>query len=223
LFRGCRQVLACHDICSPDAPEVLSRLLDEAGGCDLVYSDPPWNPGNEKYWRNHAGAAEGAGYVAFLEAWCRLVGICIGRGARHVFCEQSENDSHRGMLLAVAEGSGWGLPLLEQWTVYYGSPGSASVRRPNRLLHFGRERIATDPSGMAGEPMTIRACAGLSLPPGSTVVDVCMGKGMTSRMAHYFGWNCVGTELNPKRLAVTVAWLERQGYRPVQQEVHHGS
>jgi hypothetical protein len=65
---------------------------------------------------------------------------------------------------------------------------------------------------MAGEPMTIRVCAGLQLPPGSVVVDPCMGKGMTSRMAHYFDWDCVGVEINPKRLAKTIEWLGRQGY-----------
>jgi hypothetical protein len=114
------------------------------------------------------------------------------------------------MLLDATERSSlWSLSLLETWTVLY---GGASARRPNALLHFGRHRIRTDPSGMANEPMTVRVCAGVNVFPGSWIVDPCMGKGMTSRMAHYFQWNAVGMELNPKRLALTVKWLERHGY-----------
>jgi hypothetical protein len=53
----------------------------------------------------------------------------------------------------------------------------------------------------------------LDWPDGATVADPCIGKGMTSRLAHEFGLHCVGTELAEKRLAYTTAWLEKKGYR----------
>jgi len=80
------------------------------------------------------------------------------------------------------------------------------------LLHFGDAELTTDPSGLDGEPMTIRACAGVDVPPGSLVYDLCMGKGMTSRMALYYQWDCIGTEINPKRLGKTITWLERKNF-----------
>jgi hypothetical protein len=202
-------MLAVQDIVDGGA-FALSNMLGSRQ-VDLVYSDPPWNPGNEKYWRNHAEASESTGYAAFLAAWVNCASLGIAKGARHVFTEQSANDEHRQLTVAAMEHAGCGVPL-EQWTVYYGSPGSASVRRPNVLLHYGIERLPTDPSGMAGEAMTIRVCAGLSLPPGSLVLDPCMGKGMTSRMAHYFDWDCIGTEINAGRLSKTIGWLRGQGY-----------
>jgi len=211
--RGPRyQVLACRDI---QAPETLRELQNDLlpGHIDLVYSDPPWNPGNATYWRTHAGLEPCPDYAAFVERWATVGAECIQRGARHVLVEQSSNEAHAAILMRAIEARpGWTLPLLERWTVYYGSPGSKSVSRPNTLLHFGERRLSTDPSGMHGEPMTIRACAGLGLAPGATVVDMCIGKGMTSRMAHYFEWDCVGTEINPKRLAKAADWLRRQGY-----------
>jgi hypothetical protein len=133
-----------------------------------------------------------------------------------VFCEQSVNAKHRGMFLAaVARCSGWELPLLEEWTVYYGSPGSRSCVRPNTLLHFGGEKLAGDPSGLSGEAMTRCVFDALGLPAGTVVADPCMGKGMTSRQAHEHGCDCFGTELNPARLEKTIAWLLKRGYREV--------
>lgn len=211
--RGNReQRLLCADLEAPNTLERFKKILPQQ--ISVVYSDPPWNPGNATYWRTHAGKKKCESYERFLDSWITVVIECINRGASDIFCEQSSNEKHRMMFMnAVSKyGKQWPFILLEEWTVFYGSPGSASVRRPNTLLHFGSKKISTNPEGMAGEPMTIRVCAGIDAPPGSWVIDPCMGKGMTSRMAHYFDWNVVGVELNQKRLAYTVKWLERQGY-----------
>ena len=203
-----QQIVGCRDICTPHTVDHYRERLP--GLVDLVYSDPPWNPGNEKYWRRHAGIPDTAGYQAFLKAWHAVVAECYARGAMHVLCEQSSNPKHHRML--TDERTGWDLPLLETWTVFYGSPSSISCKLPNILMHFGHQKLRTDPAGMAGEAMTIRACAGLNIAPGSWIVDPCLGKGMTSRMAHYFGWNLVGTEIHPARLQKALDWLARMGY-----------
>lgn len=201
------QLLAVADLLD-DAPELLARMSPTP--VSVVYSDPPWNPGNEKWWRRHAGAAPPVSYDHLLDAWC---GVAAALRPEHVFCEQSINDHHRAMFVdAVERCDVWRLPLLEEWTVYYGSPGGRSCQRPNRLLHYGHRTITTDPTGMAGVAMTRRVFEGIPLPAGITVADPCMGKGMTSRLAHERGWNVIGTELNPKRLDYAISWLVRQGY-----------
>lgn len=45
---------------------------------------------------------------------------------------------------------------------------------------------------------------------GESVFDPCVGKGMMARMAHEFGMACYGIEINSKRLAVTIKWLEKK-------------
>lgn len=211
MRNGRTQIMLCGDLENIEARDrLISYLPDNVG---MVYSDPPWNPGNATYWRTHAKKDPCLSYNAFLDAWCSVVSECISRSANHIFTEQSANEKHCQMLLdAVARNDKWNLPLLEKWTVFYGSPGSISVKRPNILLHFGNEKITTNPEGMAGEPMTTRTCAGVGLKTGSWIVDPCVGKGMTSRQAHYFDWNCVGNELNPDRLEKTLQWLRSQGY-----------
>ena len=206
---GLEQRLAVADLLV-DAGDLVVEMI--AGrGAPLVYSDPPWNPGNEKYWRRHAGASPPDSYDRLLDAWCGLVARI---GPRDVFCEQSTQSKHRDLFFAAVERcEAWRLPLLEQWTVYYGTPGPGrDCVRPNVLLHFGSAPLATDPSGMRGVPMTRRVFEGIDLPHGSLVVDPCMGKGMTSRLAHERGWNVVGTELNSRRLDYTIAWLMKRGY-----------
>lgn len=206
--RDSTQILGCLDLCAHDAQALLVAALPQH--IHAVYSDPPWNPGNAQWWRRHAGAALGSDYAQLLHIWHEIVGTCCLRGAQHVLCEQSINTVHCQMFFDSRHS--WELPWQGAYQVFYGSPGSTSVRRPNTLLHFGAQALQTDPTGMAGEPMTIRVCAGLGLPSGAWLVDPCIGKGMISRMAHYFGWNCFGTELNAARLAVACAWLEKQGY-----------
>lgn len=175
---------------------------------DLVYSDPPWNPGNEKYWRTHAAANPSRGYDGFLDAWCREV---IAYDPRDVLVEQSANWEHANMLLAAIERNPcWRWPLLEHWEIQYGHP-----RRPNRLLHFGTRRLSIDPTGMNGEAMTRRVFEGLGVVAGETVADPCTGLGTTSRVAHSFGANFIGTEINPARAARTIKWLTGHGYQEV--------
>lgn len=196
------QRLAVADL-TKGGDAVLAEMVPESGDV-VVYSDPPWNPGNEKYWRRHAGLEPPRAYQGLLTGWCRAVVACR---PRHVFVEQSINKAHQRLLLdVVAETERWELPLLEQWVVQYGSP-----KRPNALLHFGSEKLQNDPSGLSGEKMTRVVFKGFA-EPGVTVCDPCMGLGMTSRVAHRFGINCIGTELNEARLRRTVDRLRARGY-----------
>ena len=184
--------------------ETLNTLRGDSP-VEVVYSDPPWSPGNEKWWRRYNKVPPPTSYDAFLDGWCCCVASC--RPA-HVLVEQSVNPSHHNMLLAAIERcASWGLPLVERFTCCYGNP-----KRPNVLMHFGGAPLQSDPTGLAGEGMSRTAFEGLALIPGMTVVDPCTGLGMTSRLAHHFGLNFVGTELNPARLDRTIQWLLRHGY-----------
>lgn len=200
---GWEQRLAQADLVNGGVDTFASLIR---GRVAVVYSDPPWNPGNEKYWRRFAGENPPEDYRKFLDAWCACASAC---DAEHVFCEQSIIRQHRKMFFdAVDRAPSWKLPAYWMWTVQYGSP-----KRPNVLIHFGHKKIDTDPSWLSGEKMTRMVFMGLHLKDGDTVADPCMGLGMTSRVAHKFGLNCIGTELNPKRLDRTIDWLLKHGYQ----------
>lgn len=208
------QRLAVLDLDSADGLVCAIGLLPEV--VRLVYSDPPWNPGNATYWRTYAKTGNAcASYQAFLDRLVAIYVECQRRGALDVLVEQSIKPEHRSMLVAATHRNpGWTLPYQGHYEVSY-----SSHPRPNALLHWGVSKLTGDPSGLRGEPMTRAAIAGV-LPPsdGTWFVDPCMGLGMTSRMAHEFGANCFGTELNPARLAKTIAWLTKRGYAITESE-----
>lgn len=214
---GLVQTFLCGDLMDSSVVDWYRDHLPGAVG--LVYSEPPWNPANAHIWRSLADKACAdrrfgpcTSYDTLLDRWCEVVSLSLQRGARDVFCAQSMDERHHAMFMAAVQRAGWSVVELERWSVFYGSPGSAGCRTPNLLLHFGSTPLATDPSGMRGEAAALRVCAGLAMAPGETVVDPCIGKGMTSRIAHYFGWSVVGSEINPARLATAVQWLGQQGY-----------
>ena len=171
----------------------------------VVYSDPPWNPGNEKYWRRYAGEAPPSAYDELLDGWCRCV---VHAQPMHVFVEQSVNPAHKAMLLrAIERCEGWRLPFVEEWVCQYGSP-----KRPNALLHFGPGPLGVDPSGMSGRALVKTVLGAVVVAPGSLVVDPCMGLGTTSYVSHLLDLDCAGTELNPARLERTIGKLIAAGY-----------
>ena len=205
---GLTQALACADLNSPQGLDTFRATLAGRRAW-LVYSDPPWDPGNEKYWRRHARLTPpAAGFDRLMDAW---VACCLAADPEHVLVEMSIHaDRNRWFFEAVARaGAAWRWPEQRRYEVRY-----SSQKLPNLLVHYGPRPLTTDPSGLHGQPMSHTAFAGLGLPRGSLVVDPCTGLGMTSRLAHIFGCHYAGTELNPTRLARTAAWVEKKGYRP---------
>lgn len=163
---------------------------------DIVYSDPPWGPGNLMYWRTHNGETERPDWRRFLDTFCGVVASSIKPGA-HVFVEMGlrwvDDLAETMASLEIHES--------KRWTCFYGNP-----KLPNVLWYSG-PGTTTDPSGMAGVAMTRTALEGVAS-PGALVFDPCCGKGMTARCALRLGMRFAGVELNPKRAAVTQKWLD---------------
>jgi hypothetical protein len=213
IYRVGPHLFACGDF-ETDSWFHLTRLLDAP--CPLVYSDPPWNAGNARYWRSHAdGTSLAVNWPQFCERWCRCVAMIQ---PTIIYTEQSAIGHHASTMIQAAKAAG--LPPLDQvYRVHYGAPVSTGerisvFRRENLLCRFATSDWTGDPSGLAGQAMTrhvfeheplIEHCRG------QFVADPCVGKGMTARMAHEFGMRCVGLELNPRRLQVTIDWLTKQG------------
>lgn len=212
-YRVGPHLFRCGDLEQDDWKRLIG-LLDAA--CPLVYSDPPWNAANARYWRTHAEILSGpVNWPSFCEVWCRAVAFvnpCV------VYTEQSAVGYHATVMIQAAKRCG--LPSLHStYTVRYGAPVNTSdhiveCRRPNLLCRFATDGWDGDPTGLAGEEMTRHVFTHEPLvarSKGLFVADPCVGKGMTARMAHRFGLRCVGLELNPCRLQVTIDWLVKQG------------
>jgi hypothetical protein len=182
----------------------------------IVYSEPPWGPITEKYWRSLANIPDSTHtYEEFIKKWCELISQVAG--LKHIFCQQSYEFKYRNIFnSAIKECGTWNLPLRQEWEVYYGTPGRVSRKSTSSLLHFGVSNINSNPTKLTGINIAVNIFQGLLLKPHEWIFDPCMGIGLTSRIAHDFNLNCIGAELNPKRLEHTVKWLLKQGYKEIQ-------
>jgi hypothetical protein len=187
-----RHVFLCGDV-EQGALTALARATGT--GCDVVYTDPPWSAGNYKYWRTHAQRQGPSDWCAFLEAL--LSGINTFN-PYDIWIEMGISSSD---VLRCARDI-LQLPYDTHYTVFYGNP-----RRPNHLVHFGAP-VTSSADGLYSEAVTRWAFG--HFPHGaSTVLDPCVGRGMTARMAHRYGLTCYGIEINPRRLAQILAWFAR--------------
>jgi hypothetical protein len=202
--QGTVQRFAVADLCEKGTHSLLNEMADGLDGTRITYSDPPWNPGNEKWWRRHAKADPPKDFNIFLDGWCASV---KNFGPAEIFVETTVIAAHRQIVEGAIKRN-LGLEAMEEWEVIYGSPA-----RPNVLIHYGTAPLKTDPSGMKGPPMTRCVFDGMPVDGPVVMSDPCMGKGMISREAHKQGWHCVGTELNSARLDKTIDWLLRKGYQ----------
>jgi hypothetical protein len=163
----------------------------------VIYSDPPWGPGNLMYWRTQNGERKRPSWPDFLGTLCDVLRTAMS-AQTHVFVEMGT----RWVDELAAAMAKRGLPERTRWTVAYGKP-----QRPNVLWYAG-PGVSCEPSGMSGEAMTTHALTAVAR-PGELVFDPCCGKGMTARCALRLGMRFAGVELNPKRAAVARRWAER--------------
>lgn len=204
------QLLAVEDICNQKG---LAQEMITDKNIAIVYSEPPWGTITEKNWRKLAKVEQNnGGYAKLITQWCDL--ICQAKGVRHIFCQQSQNEKYRSVFNeAIKNCDGWNFPLIQSWQVYYGTPGRISCATPSILLHFGKNNISSNPQGLTGMIMVMTVFRGLSFQPYEWVFDPCIGIGLTSRVAHIFRLNCIGSELNAERLNHTIKWLLKEGYK----------
>lgn len=176
----------------------LERARDALAGsrADIIYSDPPWGPGNLYFWRTHNGESGRPSWPGFLETFCDVV-AAVKAPRAHVFVEMGLRWVDE-LAEAMARR---GLQERERWQCLYGNP-----KRPNVLWYSG-PGADCNPTGMSGVAMTKHVLSSVAR-PGALVFDPCCGKGMTARCALRLGMRFAGVELNPKRAEVTRQWLE---------------
>lgn len=187
--------LVCGDI---TAGTVTALMGDERA--DLIYSDPPWGPGNQQYWHtmNRRGSAPRTSWPDFLTAFCAVC-AAFRKPETPVFVEMGTRWADElDMAMAAV-----GLPRRRRWTTFYG-PKRAPL--PNTLSLFGADVDVLLPTPAHGEPVT-RAALRAVVRRGAIVLDPCTGTGMTARITHTLGGVFRGTELNSARLDKAITWL----------------
>lgn len=180
--------LMAHDILN-GLPEFMKRA-------DLVFTDGPWNQGNMHSFYTKAGQTFATTYAVFQEALFSAVAevrprICFLEIGKEFLGEY---------LLAMKR-------LYRYVTVY----NSTYYHKKDHICYIvqGAERRMNLRLDGIDEEDAISAIAAQC--EYETVGDFCMGRGLVALAAGRNHKKFVGTELNPKRLAVTLERLHRLG------------
>lgn len=191
-------------LCGDIEKDNCSEILGAPHKIYMMYSDPPWNPGNARMWRTLSKLDGDSGrkveWASFVNQFFDEI---IPLHPDHIFIEMGVKQTPEYINTAFVRG----LPQLQGiWSVFY------NYTHPNRLLYFSAVgKFTGNPEGMKNEPMTRHVFEHIAK-PNEIVFDPCIGLGMTARMAHRFDMVCYGVELNPNRLKRTLDWLMKQGY-----------
>lgn len=210
-------ILACGDLQRGAATELFKNVK-----IDLFYSDPPWDPGNAKSFRTKAGLNEPGVKVNFPDLLIKVVEIAR-QSSGDTYLEMGKKNAE---LLEELVKFGGGR-MINRWDITY------YKKNPMVLFQFVFEGAVQrgftgSASGMDDGDTPMWAIA-RSTSPGDLVADTCTGRGLTMRSAVEQGRRFIGTELNPRRLAVAIDWMAQHGHAPMKvgelacmKEQHHG-
>lgn len=195
----------CGDIMENDLEKFIDVLPKPI---DMIYSDPPWNSGNCKYWRTIANKANNQiktypvdfnHFISTINKQLKTLG-----DLKVIWLEASMKE----YIKLISNFNSHNLPLNGEWTICYGNP-----KRPNKLLRFSETKTITeDPTNFTGEKPTDWAFIQEDSQKCKTVLDFCIGLGMTSRKAYKHNKTVYGLELNPQRLQRTIDFFLNKGF-----------
>lgn len=175
--------------------DITSGLPSWMTRADMIYCDPPWNLGNVNSFYTKAGRTDYKDhfrefYGALFSQIRRIAPtVCyleIGKQNLSVF--QSE-------LQTIFR-------VVQEWPITY------YKKNPCFLLRGGPSLQSFDFAGMDEADTPFEAIKNESV---GIVADLCTGQGLTAVAAYRNERGFVGTELNPRRLAVAIDRVNKLG------------
>lgn len=179
--------VAVHNIFDP-LPAFMRRA-------DLLFVDPPWNLGNINSFYTKA---ERTDYLSDFGDFERVLFERIAEIAPatcYLEVGYQAVDRWQAVLARL-------YPCVQRWNVTY------YRKHPCHILRGGTTPTPHDYSGMDEE----KVIAAVGSDEHCAVMgDLCMGRGLVGLSAYAAGKPFVGTELNPRRLAVLLQRLAKKG------------
>lgn len=188
--------LAVHDLRSK------TGLLAFMTKADCVFIDPPWNLGNVNSFVTKADGA--GGYVFDFNDFLRCVYAAIAQINPGVLYFEIGKEYLADVI--------FGLRKMFKRVTFFNSTYYHNAKNLCYIVRATNRKRGADIKpqldGMDEENIIAWICENEKF---DIIGDFCMGRGLVGKYAIANGRKCVGTELNPKRLAVLVDFCEKNG------------
>ena len=191
----------------------VARLLDGAR-VDAVYADPPWNAGIATRMRQWAGDEIPVDFGFLMQATADAVTQAL-KPCGVAFLQMGVRGSGAALLEEALAQAGLASAARPCATIASDAPAETGKwARGAGALIIVAARTAAEAESIEvptdlGYTDLCRALLRQVVPPGGTVLDCFLGKGMTLRVCDAEGWSCYGMELNAKRLSEALQRVER--------------
>jgi len=174
--------------------DILDSLPDFMLEADMVYSDTPWNTGNITSFYTKAEKEKRCEFAQFANTVFSHIAkikpkVCYLEIGKQNFELYRDKTSEL-------------FPVIQVWNIVY------YHKNPNILIRGGYDVVKFDFTGKDDEDTPLLTIQQENL---SCVADLCMGRGLTAIAAYKSGKRFVGTELNKRRLAVTIDKIAQLG------------
>jgi len=179
--------VAVHNIFNP-LPAFMLRA-------DMLFVDPPWNQGNINSFYTKAGRTD---RVADFGEFERVLFQRVSEIAPAVCYLEVGFQAVESWEAAL----GLQYPCVQRWNVTY------YRKHPCHILRGGPTPTLRDYNGMDEEKVIAAIGRGEQY---NVMGDLCMGRGLVGLSAYAAGKPFMGTELNPRRLAVLLDRLAKRG------------
>jgi hypothetical protein len=187
-------VFLCGDIGRFAIPKLLERVSQKI---DCVYTDPPWDKGKMTYYANLAGIQQKQReWHKFVDS---LLKDLVKAAIPDIWIEMGVGTS---LVINLMQSKSSAPPYDNCWGVLY------DQTKQNTLIHFGHS-VAESADGLKGLQVPRFAFQHMR-PEAKVVLDPCVGKGTTAKVAHTCAKSCYGIELVPARLQATMEWFAKQ-------------
>lgn len=171
------------------AIDLFSGLPEHMREADMLYIDPPWNTGNINSFYTKAGMQDTRRRIGDFFDVLFSYALTIKPDVLYV-------EIGKQALEDVIERVGKVYPVVQHWGITY------YKKLPCFLVRGAAQATDMDYTGM-DDSRTPYAAVESESP--TVVGDLCTGRGLIAEAAIQHGKKFVGTELNKKRLAETLA------------------
>ncbi len=202
--------VACLDLeDEPRAAAWMHWVEREAPPRGVCFVDPPWGANLARGYRTKAGLDGAKGRPVDYPALLRRIIAAMGWAAPTRPAWVEIGGAQAGLALELLAEVGW--PVRDSWPAVYANNKPCTIIRA--ATHGAPLGIA-GPAGQRDDFLPAFAIARDSA-PGECVYDPCTGRGLTAVSAAGAGRVFYGSELNPRRVSVTLAKLARlTGHAP---------
>lgn len=174
--------------------DITNNIPDFMREADFLYCDPPWNTGNMRSFYTKAGLQTNNDFSIFSNVLFSWISNAMPKICYLEIGLRSAND-FKSRLHAL-------YPSIQEWKIVYYN------KYPTMLLRGGLVAINYDFSRLDDTKTPGMA---MDIEDFSCAADLCMGRGLTAIAAFARQKRFVGTELNKRRLAVTLDRVAKMG------------